>query len=64
MIRALIIYWLIGCICLGINVGLEHTRCPHDEAEGSIEEVLIWPSIFGALLVWHGDEMPACKTKP
>jgi hypothetical protein len=44
--KALVIYWIIGCVVTGLAFGSWHRRCPNDDISALqiIETAAIWPA--------------------
>ena len=49
--KALAVYWIIGCLLVGSNVGyrVSHHSPGHIDIKKSFYFVLMWPMIFTAL---------------
>lgn len=52
--RSFVIYWVIGCVLIGVAVGKHERRCPHDSPPSLQNELVliaIWPASFAAYYV-------------
>jgi hypothetical protein len=61
--KRIFVFWIIGCVLVGIAAGHHETRCPNDPPPSSgefITAISAWP----ALLVWGvvNSRVPECKT--
>jgi hypothetical protein len=58
-------YWVIGCIIVGLPMGVILRECPRDEIQTSeiAMLVLVWPSIIASLPTGAGAKIPprVCK---
>lgn len=58
-------YWLIGCVLIGLGVGLRARRCPNEEwprSHTQVAMVAIWPvGVIAAAL--SPDKEIACEGK-
>jgi hypothetical protein len=54
VLRAIMIYWIIGCLLLGAAMAVSKRDCPNDKAP-SVPEMLTvivaWPAAIGWALV-------------
>lgn len=48
--KALVIYWLIGCVVIGGAIGVHAARCPSD-ATPPLSNILAGVTIWPALLI-------------
>lgn len=63
--KALAIYWLIGCLFVGLSAGAHETRCPSDPAVSPttyIVAIATWPAgiVWGAV----NSTQPPCRVLP
>lgn len=52
--RAVLIYWVIGCLFVGTAYGVRLNKCPNDPIDEIrlMATVATWPSVFAAAIVW------------
>lgn len=51
--KSLLIYWIIGCVAMGIGVGGHLQKCPNDKITGTdfVAAVATWPGVIIAGLI-------------
>lgn len=64
--KALIVYWIIGCIILGGAQGKLFTECPNDPYKidsSDLVAIALWPAILMAAYEARGANFPkhSCK---
>jgi len=64
MIRALAIYWLIGCLLDGIAAGTAMRHCGTYQFSPAEEIVFValWPSMSTYMVTRGPPEVPVCRT--
>jgi hypothetical protein len=62
--RGFLVYWLIGCLLVGLGAGLRENRCPNDRIEpvGYVVEIATWPASLALATV--NSTLPPCKVLP
>lgn len=63
--KAIVWYWVIGCILLGAGMGSRSNRCP-DEKLGAAEALLFaatWPAVIGMAFTLKDTTPPKCDTQ-
>lgn len=60
--KGIFIYWMTGCVLLGVGAGLHETRCPNDKYPSAVEfavGIAVWPAgVFWAITNLR---LPACE---
>jgi hypothetical protein len=62
---AFAVYWLIGCLIVGVCMGAYTNKCPHNSLSPGtiIVSVATWPALFTFGAVWDRVASPAkCET--
>jgi hypothetical protein len=54
--RAVLVYWIIGCVLIGLAYGQMITECPKDKMPTSdmVGAISIWPAFFAAAIARTG----------
>lgn len=60
--KALVGYWFVGCVLLGLGIGTRQTKCPNEKPDkiAVILAVATWPVAIGMAFTWKG-ELSACE---
>lgn len=63
--KALLTYWIVGCVLVGLSAGLHETRCPQDKYPKGydiVTGVAVWP----AYVTWglSNSRKPSCDVLP
>lgn len=64
--KGLGVYWIIGCVLLGMAQGWRWQKCPHENTKPAeaLTFVATWPAIIGGLMTAPRDiESEACKDR-
>ena len=56
--KILMIYWLLGCLLIGLAVVSVTRKCPNDHIPQGliVEAVVVWPAIL--VVAWTGEHRP------
>lgn len=59
----LIIYWVIGCVVVGIPAGRIIAECPQAkfEAATALAQTAIWPLVLVAAIAMGKTDRPVCE---
>jgi len=46
--KALLIYWIIGCIVIGVGAGVTQRQCPNDifDVSKMVQVIAVWPGFL------------------
>ncbi len=63
--KAVLTYWVIGCIFIGLTAGMMINDCPRDRlAPMDIAvAVLVWPSMLSAVLTYRPTGKLECSSR-
>jgi len=62
MMAKLAVYWIIGCVLLGMAMGQRSKECPNETTANAtaLTFVAVWPVILGGALVGFNPQAIAC----